>query len=426
MKIFSELIGKMKELLTVRPIIAIVILSLIVKLGYILALGGGLGTFPTEGSDGAFYDRAAHVLLSSGTYGIAPGEPVIGTPPGQAVFLAALYAVSNYSIAFAKLAHVGLLTMVAVLTFLTAEQLVGRSVGFWTGALIAIDPAQAYLSGTFLSEPLFIFLMVLGIYFLVRYRSQPANLWLVGAGVLFGLAGLTRNEGWLFCIVIWIGAFATRGWVLQIRAVTIVLLVTGAVILPWTYRNYLSTGALVPVSSNGGLNLWSGNNPEFRWRQLVPMSLPIYDRPAGLSELEADNYYRQQAVEWITSHPVEFATNAIDKVIVLYSFDPLSRRTDQANLYRFVGLFPYGILLPFVLVGLAINAGNEKFGIILGYILFTTLIAAVFFGDSRIRAPIQPYLYLFGVLGVLACNGWLQRWRSRHVAVSKKPGGEIG
>jgi len=107
-----------------------------------------------------------------------------------------------------------------VLTFLTAEKLAGRNVGFWAGALIAVDPAQAYLSGTFLSEPLFIFLMVLGIYFLIRYRAKPSIRWLVGAGIVFGLAGLTRNEGWLFGIALWMGAVFTLGRILPARAAT--------------------------------------------------------------------------------------------------------------------------------------------------------------------------------------------------------------
>jgi len=100
MNLFSEFAKKLNALLTSRPILIIVILSLGVKLGYITALGGGLGTFPADSSDASFYDRVAHVLLTSGTYGVAPDEPIIGTPPGQAVFLAILYAVSNGSIVF--------------------------------------------------------------------------------------------------------------------------------------------------------------------------------------------------------------------------------------------------------------------------------------------------------------------------------------
>jgi hypothetical protein len=101
-------------------------------------------------------------------------------------------------------------------------------------------------------------------------------------------------------------------------------------------------------------------------------------------------------------------------VIVLYSFDPTSWRPEVAGLYRLAGIFPYGILMPFLAIGLVANLRNEKLWIILWYILFTTAMAFVFYGDSRIRAPIQPYLYLFAALGLAACIAALGKWKASH------------
>lgn len=98
-------------------------------------------------------------------------------------------------------------------------------------------------------------------------------------------------------------------------------------------------------------------------------------------------------------------------MFALYNFDPMSWRPEVSGLYRLAGVFPYGIMLPFILVGLFPNLRRPKFRIVLWYLLFTTLMAILFYGDSRIRAPIQPYLYLYGVLGVQAVAGWAQ---SRH------------
>ena len=380
-------------------IILISVVSIVVKVSYIQLWGGGLSSFPVEGTDSGFYETAARNLLQTGSYSFYVGVPTIGMPPGESFFLALLYSVSNYSIVFAKLAHVGLLTLVAVLVYLVGKDIVNNLVGLGTGMLIAIDPAQAYLAGTFLSEPLFIFLMVLAIHFLVQNNRHSHWGWLVGAGICFGLAGLARNQGWLFAIALWLGAIVTFGRLIKIRNATIVLLVTFAVIAPWTFRNYQVSGRLILVSLEGGLTLWSGNNPEFVWRQPMPMSLPIYGVPAGLSGDQVDDYYRNRALDWIESHPIDFVVNGIRKVIVLYSFDPMSTRPEVVGLYRLVGLIPYGLVLPFIVLGLLLNWRQEKIGVILWYILFTTAISFVFFGDSRMRAPIQPYLYLFGAAG---------------------------
>ena len=392
------LFRRLHDIALANAIAIIVLASLAVKLGYILALGGGLATFPIEGSDVYTYDSAARIILQSGV-----GHELGGSyemPPGESLFLAFLYAASDYSIPVAKLAHVALLTLTAVLTYLTGKELATATVGFWAGMLIAIDPAQAYLSGTFLSEPLFIFLMILGIYFLVRRQRQTRMMWLIGAGICFGLAGLTRNQGWLFAGALWLGAVVSLGRLVPIRAASIILVVTAATIMPWTLRNYLVMDHLILVSSEGGLTLWSSNNPEFIWRQPMPMSLPIYAAPSGLSKPELDQYYRQRAIDWLTSHPMEFAVNGIRKVIVLYSFDPLSTRPEMASFYRLAGVFPYGVIFPFILVGFLAFWRRFQFTVTLWYILFTTFLTVVFWGDSRVRAPIQPYLYIFGALGV--------------------------
>jgi 4-amino-4-deoxy-L-arabinose transferase-like glycosyltransferase len=392
-------------------LIVVVAFAFTVKLIFVVWFDGGLNRFPSEGTDIGFYHFAAVNLLETGIFGDVRGIPTIGMPPGQSAFLALLYAVSGGSIAFAKLAHILLLSLVAGLTFLTGKALFGKAVGFAAGMLLAIDPAQAYLSATFLSEPLFIFLMCLGIYFLVRQRARAHWAWLVGAGICFGLAGLTRNQGWMFAGFLVLAAILTRGRVLSVRAALLVGVVTVGVIAPWTIRNYLVSGEFIPVSSEGGLTLWASNNPEFVWRQPMPMSHPIYARPPGLDSHAVDQYYRARALEWIGAHPDQFLVNGVRKVITLYNFDPLSARPEMSALYRVAGLVPYGLLLPFILLGLLTQWRDERLWVIYCYILFTTLLAIVFWGDSRIRAPIQPYLYLFGVLGVRQVVMW---WKTRH------------
>lgn len=409
-KIYAKVAGLNECLEGLSPriiIVFLVVLSTTFKLAYVMVFDGGLNTFPSEGSDATFYNHTAQILLQSGTYGEELDQPTTGMPPGEPAFLALLYAASGSSLAFAKLAHIALMTGVVVITYLTARRLVGALLAVWAGVLIAVDPAQSYLAATFLSEPLFIFLMVLGIYWLVRWGWHPHLLMLFGAGACFGLAGLTRNQGWLFPLALFAGAIVTRGWVLNRRAALIVLMATAVTIAPWTTRNFRLTGQFIPVSSEGGLTLWASNNPDFIFRPPMPMSLPIYDAPTGLSGSQTDIYYRQKAIEWISSHPSNFVVNGLRKIFVLYSFDPLSVRPEMAGVYRLAGIFPYGVLMPFIFLGLAINWREPRFAIILWYILFTTAMAFLFYGDSRIRATIQPYLYIFGVLGIEIVLKWL-------------------
>lgn len=102
----------------------IILLSLIVKLGYIVLLGGGLAAFPGD-TDGFTYDRAARSILEAGTFGV-PGYASTQMPPGESALLALIYGVTHYSIAFAKLAQITLLTLVAIIIYFTVRK-VARS-----------------------------------------------------------------------------------------------------------------------------------------------------------------------------------------------------------------------------------------------------------------------------------------------------------
>ncbi|HUS15693.1 MAG TPA: glycosyltransferase family 39 protein [Chloroflexia bacterium] len=383
-------------------VLAISVVSGLVKLAYILVLGGGLSGFPTEGSDGSVFHVAAGNLLAHGVYGLDQAHPMVQPPPGEAAWLAGLYVISGHSLAVAKLAHVALLALTGVLTYFTGRLLFSAAAGLGAGLLLAIDPAQAYMAGTFLSEPLYIFLMTLGLYLVLRGRvPQQAVGWAVGAGLCFGLAGLTRNQGITFAAVLFAAAVMSRGRVLPWRMAAVTLGVALLVIAPWTYRNYLVSGHFIPISTNGGLTLWSSNNPDFIWRQPMPMSLALYDAPSGMGSYELDQFFHDQATAWIAAHPLEFAVNGLRKVIMLFNFDPASVRPEMANLFRVAGLFPYGLMLPFILLGLGDALRRRELWLLGVYVVMTTALAFVFWGDSRVRAPIQPYLYLLGTAWIL-------------------------
>ncbi len=130
----------------------------------------------------------------------------------------------------------------------------------------------------------------------------------------------------------------------------------------------------------------------------MPMSHPIYDAPEALSGMELNDFYQAKAVDWIQNNPGRFMTNGLRKILLLFHFDPMLQRQDGRNmLYLFAGLFPYGLMLPFIVLGMIAQIRNKPTWIFFLFIAYTLLLAFVFIGDSRIRSTIEPYLYIFGV-----------------------------
>jgi dolichyl-phosphate-mannose-protein mannosyltransferase len=113
-------------------------------------------------------------------------------------------------------------------------------------------------------EPLFMMLLVLSIWLLLRGR--PAL-----SGIALGLATLTRPTG-LLCIPLF-AIFAAsrekeahaktrrreeRGW----KSALFLLFAAALTLAPWTIRNYVRFHELIPVNDAAGFNLWRGTNPE--------------------------------------------------------------------------------------------------------------------------------------------------------------------
>jgi 4-amino-4-deoxy-L-arabinose transferase-like glycosyltransferase len=384
-----------------QAILIIGSVSIILRLLFIGVFRGGLNILPPE-PDGRYYYHTALTLLDYGVLGVDPKFPVMGQPPGQSFFLAFWLGMGQKTISLALLGQVLISSSTAVLIFLIGRRIFSPLIGFWTGILTAIDPAQIYLSATLLSEPLFIFLMSLGIYLLALHRNEHKIWQIVGSGILFAAAGLTRNQGWPIVLFIVGLAILTKGSWLNIRSALVLLLTTILCLLPWSIRNFRISGEWSLTSSNSGLTLWSANNPEFVWRQPMPMSHPIYEAPENLSDMQLNEYYQSKAIQWIASNPLRFMSNGVRKILLLFYFDPmLQREGGSSNFYLIAGLVPYGLLIPFIFLGIFSHLKNQDTWILLLYIFYTVLLSIIFFGDSRIRSPIQPYLYLFAIAWII-------------------------
>ncbi len=86
---------------------------------------------------------------------------------------------------------------------------------------------------------------------------------------------------------------------------------------PWTWRNYKVTGGLVVVSSNGGGNLWSGNNDDTVQGLYTDKTWKWLYKNAR-TDLELQQKGMAKAKAWIASHPRRFAELATEKFRVLW------------------------------------------------------------------------------------------------------------
>jgi len=265
-------------------------------------------------------------------YRVFGGEALLEIPasrvPETPEQLAAWHRAARVGMGFNVL--LGSLTVVGI--YGLGRRLAGEFAGRAASVLAAVVPSC--LLGTFLlgAEVAQTFWVVLALYAYARWAEavrgegvSPAmripRVWpLVLAGACLGMACLHRPT-----FLPWAGLLAIHAVLIStdkrraLLSAAGMLLAMAAVIAPWTIRNYRVTGAFIPVSSNGGGNLYSANNPLAEgaytgeaWEELFDEA----DTDEALHRLGME-----KATRWIRENPRAFAELAAVKFRLFWSND---------------------------------------------------------------------------------------------------------
>jgi 4-amino-4-deoxy-L-arabinose transferase-like glycosyltransferase len=258
---------------------------------------------PPDGSvnDTTFYEFTAAGLANGHGYTGLTFEPTAGWPPVFPFLVSLLYRVFGERLSLGLALNVFLATATVILIYLIAERVFGRREARVAAGLFAILPGPLFMTGLFLSETTFIFMLVA---FLALVVFLPDRAWKpVVLGVALGLAALTRGEGFLMLAIplaAWWGHMDTRTW---LRRAGVVIVVMGLTVVPWTIRNAIELDAFVPVSNNANSTLASAHSPNANGTEVKtpPSWTPIPSR----GESENARGLRRHAIDWAVGHPLK-------------------------------------------------------------------------------------------------------------------------
>lgn len=275
--------------------------------------------------------------IAAGQGYIAFGAPTAYWPVGYPATLAFILKLSGGSLLASRLAQ----ALFGVLALACVYRVVWVSSSSWVAGVVAtawaaFDVTQIAYTSILVSEPLFNCLMLLGAAVAVGDNHSYRRLLLSGG--LFGLAAYTRAHGLLLPLLVALFGVSGRWLNLRVRARRLAWLYLGMclVMSPWWIRNAMVFGAFVPVSNNGGINLFIGNNPlatgGYKWGREV--KAPISERHkgrhrGGRGEYERGRVAAELAREFMWSHPGRVAKLARVKLRNLYHPDLISVRWNK-------------------------------------------------------------------------------------------------
>lgn len=397
---------------------------------------------PVPASDFAWYrDHALAIAAGQGyTY---DGKPTAYFPIGYPLFLAEIYQLFGSGFWSGTMANATLNSLTAGLVTILGTVLWTRSAGLVAGLLFAGYLSQIAWSSVLCSEMLFTFLLTLAALLGAARRGRDIRLGRAFAlGCVVGLACAVRPvlmlapAPWFAYLVV-----ARVGWRRAFALASAMLSGVALAVAPITVRNAIDLHAFVLVSTNGGINLWQGNNPQsngaYFW-PLNPHQNPFLSYVSN--EVTEDHAAAQAARAYIFAHPLH--TLDMGFVKWWHLFDGVSNALYWsigqssppvpgwfARTVHPVDLGTYLGMLASACGGIVIavrNARMTRDARAFWPLLIVAYYVALFFifpAWDRMRAPIEPLLALFAGYGADQTRRAIRRVRwTRRFAWGSKAG----
>jgi 4-amino-4-deoxy-L-arabinose transferase-like glycosyltransferase len=415
---------------------AILLGAVALRLAYVIVFGGTL-SLQLSGYD----DYARHLMAGQGYTRFADLHADSDLPPLYPFFLVGVYSVLGRSTVAVALVQIVFDVVSILAIYAIAARLGGPPVGLLAAAFLAFYPYLLFQDLSTNDTAIFIMLLTLAIWAVYRTCDSPrAWRWALAAGLLFGLAALTKTLVVLILPLIALWWWRNKG--LRAAAWLSIVLAVGFAIfpLPWIVRNTRLHGAFTLISTNDGSNLYQGNNPcaadyllrgwDVQWSVGSTGCVPA--QPQGLPELEEAAWFRDQALTYLRSHVSDWPRLFGSKLLNLWSVEimprgvpPTASMQDQLVLQyeqpafqvaRVVHLVYFTPLLILAFIGLwRTLRDGRSIGPLLSVPIAITIAYVIYHPSTRYRSPADPFVFVFAAYAV----AWLwQVFRLRRAAIT--------
>lgn len=368
---------------------------------------------------------------------IARGEGMGRNPyfraPLYYYFLAGLYVLFGPHPAAGRIAGAVIGALTATLVARLGVLLGGLGVGALAGALAAAYWTLIYYETELLTVGLELLLNVALLIVLLR-AAQTHQAWrFLAAGLLWGLSAITRPNVLAVApgVAAWLWFVTPRATRVRRWLVRCALLACGGalVVLPVTLRNYLVSGQLVLIASQGGVNFYIGNNPRSDgFTAVVPGTRPTWwggfvdshriaeqDLGRRLTEAEVSRYWYARAWNWISAEPVRWLAHLLHKVRLFWSHYEIPNnqpiwffaRMSEVSALFWIG-FP--LVAPLALAATVfVFRRPQEWSLLAVFFVLYMVTVVLFFCPARFRLPVVPILIVSAAAGIFDLMAALRR-----------------
>jgi len=285
----------------------------ILLLGFLLRAAWALLVDVSPMSDGFVYDQLAQRIADGHGYSWPTGQLTAYWPVGTSAFYAIIYTMFGHNLGIAAAVNVLLGTLLIAATYALVKTQFDRCIALAAAAIVAVWPNWIAFTTIISSElpSTLAFTAALAVAF-----SERGSGWIRAAlsSVLLVLASYFRANLLPFLLLVpALGAIQQRSVKHLIVHGLLAAMIGAALIAPWALRNERVFGERVTISTNFGVNLWIGNNPQADGGYMGPP--PINADPAPANEVAEDKLYREHAINFIRENPGRYLQLSLARVV---------------------------------------------------------------------------------------------------------------
>ena len=352
------------------------------------------------------YVKGAEILFEGQGFS-DPSFPVY-TPPLYSICIAIVTAIFGNGILAIKFIQIVLDSFTAVLLYFLVRTVFSELTGNLAGIMWALYPFTIYSTLYIGTEAFFTFFITFFVLLLVHGIQTDKIYFYCLAGIVLGLATLTRGTTQFIPLILPFVLFALgKGRVHWLRNSLVSLVCFVIVILPWGARNYFVLHEIIPVGANSTIILYGTYEPlltidtrqaelarlfaEAKAKGIVP---PGEDRGPA----ERDRFLARVAIE---NYRERFRSDTFGLGMFMFKkFGRLWYSTESGNNHGVTLAVNAGIYV-LAIIGICI-AWKRRNGIammllsLVGYFVIIHWLSLPLF---RYMLPVMPYVIAFAALG---------------------------
>lgn len=383
--------------------------------------------------DSVTYHNLSLSLIKDG----APADRAFWRPPLYPFVLAMIYRLFDSNLLATRLVH-GLFGVVsAMIVYIVALRFMRSRLALLTSLLFCCYGPLLFFFSQVLPAGLAVLLGLISLWLTLRFVEAPTSARALVCGIAFGVAAL-NVPNILVCVAIplgWIALQTYRKSSPGTCGTHAALIALGVLIcvLPVTVHNIRASKQFVLISTNAGVNLFVGNNPNMESTIAVRPGLD-WDRIVALpysqgvsSGPDAQRFFYHKVLSYAVHHPLDFWKHMLIKTGYLFEASEIPR---NISVYAFRDLspilyplvwripgtaFPFGVVGALSLVGLVTTMRRDSAHMVLAcFVLAYGVSIILFFPTARYRVPVLPEMLILAVLGAQVIHArWKEGGRAR-------------